>query len=269
MSALLRRGGVFTGVAALLAVAACSAPVDGQAVAGPNATAPPSITQSAPLPEQPEIAPIPRQRTALPKRPQRLGSPARCTFRGSEQRPAEKVSRPRGKTAPARGTVTMTMRTSAGTIRVTMHRELAPCTVQSMLSLVRQRFYDDTGCHRLGTGADLQMLQCGDPNGDGSGGPGYTVPDEVFPQLKYGRGLVAMANGGQPDSGGSQFFLIFGDVDIPPSYTVFGRIDDGGLRVLDKVARGGVDPVSAQGGPGDGTGKPVIPVRLEKVTVTR
>jgi peptidyl-prolyl cis-trans isomerase B (cyclophilin B) len=107
------------------------------------------------------------------------------------------------------------------------------------------------------------MLQCGDPVGDGTGGPGYTIKDETFPGLTYGRGLLAMAKTGEPDSGGSQFFLIFGDTKIPPEYTVFGSIDDPGLQVLDTVARGGVDP--ARPGFGDGSGPPKIPVTITTI----
>ncbi|PZS20793.1 MAG: peptidylprolyl isomerase, partial [Pseudonocardiales bacterium] len=109
-----------------------------------------------------------------------------------------------------------------------------------------------------------QVLQCGDPTGLGTGGPGYTIPDEVFPQLTYGRGLVAMANTGQPDSGGSQFFLIYGQTQLPPQYTVFASISPGGLEVLDQVAKAG-DDGSLE--PSPGGGKPNQPVTITSVDV--
>ncbi|MGH3467110.1 MAG: peptidylprolyl isomerase, partial [Thermocrispum sp.] len=120
-------------------------------------------------------------------------------------------------------------------------------------------------CHRLGI-EGLQMLQCGDPTGQGNGGPGYTVPDENFKQLKYGRGIVAMANTGQPNSGGGQFFLVFGDAKLPPQYTVFGTITDPGLKTLDKVARKGIDAESLMQSQ-DGTGKPAREVKFTKVAI--
>jgi peptidyl-prolyl cis-trans isomerase B (cyclophilin B) len=105
------------------------------------------------------------------------------------------------------------------------------------------------------------VLQCGDPSGTGSGGPGYTIPDEVFPELKYGRGILAMANTGQPNSGGSQFFMIYGDGELPPQYTAFGSITPDGLQVLDTIAKRGSDGSLE---PSPGGGKPVQPVTIEK-----
>jgi peptidyl-prolyl cis-trans isomerase B (cyclophilin B) len=73
-----------------------------------------------------------------------------------------------------------------------------------------------------------------------------------------------MAKTAEPDTGGSQFFLVFGDTQIPPEYTVFGRIDDAGLQVLDKVAQGGID--TSKPGIGDGSGPPKVPVTFTQVT---
>jgi peptidyl-prolyl cis-trans isomerase B (cyclophilin B) len=108
------------------------------------------------------------------------------------------------------------------------------------------------------------MMQCGDPKGDGTGGPGYRIKDENFPELTYPRGTVAMAKTQEPDSGGSQFFMVYGDAQIGPDYAVFGTISESGLAVLDKVARGGVDP--GRVGP-DGTGPPNIPVVFSRVEI--
>ncbi len=102
-------------------------------------------------------------------------------------------------------------------------------------------------CHRLSTSTELGVLQCGDPTGIGAGGPGYRFPNEyptnqyrlTDPALKipvlYPRGTLAMANSG-PGTNGSQFFLVYEDSQLPPTYTVFGTIDSARLATLEKVA---------------------------------
>ncbi|MEU0794269.1 peptidylprolyl isomerase [Amycolatopsis sp. NPDC005961] len=204
-------------------------------------------------------------RAPMPKRSKPLADPVTCAFTPEPTSPApKKVALPPDGPASSSGTVPVSLATSAGDIGLTLDRALAPCTVVNFVSLVKQGFYDGTSCHRLSVTAGLQMLQCGDPVGDGTGGPGYSIRDEVFPELTYGRGVLAMAKTAQPDSGGSQFFLVFGDVEISPEYTVFGSIDDAGLRVLDDVARGGIDP--SRPGIGDGSGPPTVPVTFTHVT---
>lgn len=201
----------------------------------------------------------------MPKRSKPLADPVTCAFTPDPTSPApKKVAPPADGPASSSGIVPVRLATSAGDIGLTLDRALAPCTVVNFVSLVKQRFYDGTSCHRLSVASGLQMLQCGDPVGDGTGGPGYSIRDELFPELTYGRGILAMAKTAQPDSGGSQFFLVFGDVEISPEYTVFGSIDDAGLAVLDKVARGGID--SSKPGIGDGSGPPKIPVTFTQVT---
>lgn len=178
--------------------------------------------------------------------------------------------------APADGTVKVAVKTSQGDIPLTLDRAKAPCTVQSMEHLMREKYFDGTNCHRLTGSAGLKVLQCGDPKGDGSGGPGYTLPDELPTDLQQGpagpdgqpssiypRGALAMANGG-PNTGGSQFFMVYGDSTLPPNYTVFGTVDAPGLTVLDKIAAGGITP--GQGGPEDGA--PTLPVTIESATTS-
>ena len=104
------------------------------------------------------------------------------------------------------------------------------------------------------------MLQCGDPGGTGTGGPGYTFPTQVTGSETYPRGTVAMANSGS-GTDGSQFFLVFGDSTLPPNYTVVGRIDDPGLAVLDTIAANGND-----GANGTGDGAPTQPVTITAMT---
>lgn len=164
--------------------------------------------------------------------------------------------------------------TNSGELPIELRPETAPCTVQSFVFLAEEGFYDDTDCHRLTASAGLKVLQCGDPNGDGTGGPGYTIPDELptdlpggsagpdgQPTATYQRGIVAMANAG-PETGGSQFFLVYGDSTLPPAYAVFGTVDAAGLATLDKIAAAGLIPTNS---PEDGS--PKQPVTIESVTV--
>lgn len=197
--------------------------------------------------------------TPLPTRPTALPASVNCSYPASE--PAAKpVNPPADGQVPARGQVPSTLQTSAGTIGLTLDRGVAPCAVNSFTNLVKQGFYNDTTCHRLVTSPGLQVLQCGDPTAQGSGGPGYKFDDEVFDGLKYGRGLLAMANSG-PNTNGSQFFMIYGDAQLPPNYSVFGTIDAGGLSVLDRIAKGGDDGSISAGG-----GKPNTPVTIRSAT---
>jgi peptidyl-prolyl cis-trans isomerase B (cyclophilin B) len=201
----------------------------------------------------------------MPKRAKPLADPVTCAFTPDSSSPApKKVALPPDGPASSSGTAGVRLATTAGDIGLTLDRALAPCTVVNFLSLAKQGFYDGTSCHRLSVSSGLQMLQCGDPVGDGTGGPGYSIRDELFPELTYGRGVLAMAKTSAPDSGGSQFFLVFGEIKIPPEYTVFGSIDDQGLQTLDAIARRGIDP--AKPGIGDGSGPPKTPVTLTHVT---
>lgn len=175
---------------------------------------------------------------------------------------------------PSTGTLKVTVTTDQGAIPLTLDRAKAPCTVQSMEHLVKSKFFDGTTCHRLTSSAGLKVLQCGDPNGDGTGGPGYSVPDELPTDLAdapadpsgqpvkiYPRGTLAMANSG-PDTGGSQFFMVYGDSTLPPDYTVFGTVDAPGLAVLDKIAKAGITPGNS---PEDGA--PKQPVNIKSATI--
>jgi peptidyl-prolyl cis-trans isomerase B (cyclophilin B) len=159
---------------------------------------------------------------------------------------------------PKTGTAAVSVRTNRGTMTFTLDRAKTPCTVASFVSLVQQKFFDNTSCHRLTT-SGIFVLQCGDPSGTGTGGPGYTIPDELTGAEKYSRGVLAMANTGQPNTGGSQFFIVYKDTSLPAQYTVFGTVS-GGLDIIDKVAAKGVS-----GGGSDG--KPALPVQLTSLTV--
>ncbi len=167
------------------------------------------------------------------------------------------------------GVVQAVMSTNAGTIGLQLDNGKAPCTVNSFVSLAQQGFFDDTSCHRLTAAADLAVLQCGDPTGTGAGGPGYRFVNEYptnqyrpfDPLLKqavrYPRGTLAMANAG-PDTNGSQFFIVYRDSLLPPTYTVFGQVDPTGLATVDKIAAAGIS-----GDPEDG--RPTKPVTISAI----
>lgn len=209
-------------------------------------------------------AEIPTELAAPATRPQPLPATVNCEYVPEENRPAAKeVQAPATTNISAEGTVSVTLQTTVGEIPMTLDRALAPCTVNNFVSLAQQGYFDDTRCHRLTTSQSLQVLQCGDPTGTGTGGPGYTFADEVFPELTYGRGYLAMANSG-PNTNGSQFFIVYGNAQLPPNYTVFGTVGEEGLKVVDEVARAGVEP-GEYGGAEDGA--PLTEVRITKAVV--
>jgi len=125
------------------------------------------------------------------------------------------------------GEVKVTMVTTLGDLEVTLDAAAAPCTVNSFVSLAEQGYYDDSPCHRLTTldESGIAVLQCGDPTGEGTGGPGYNYADELTGAEAYGPGTLAMANRGA-NTNGSQFFIVYDDTPLPPSYTVFGSVAD-------------------------------------------
>jgi peptidyl-prolyl cis-trans isomerase B (cyclophilin B) len=154
------------------------------------------------------------------------------------------------------------METSVGTLHATLDADKTPCTVNSFVSLARQGFFDKTPCHRLTTAqAGIFVLQCGDPSGTGTGGPGYTIPDELSGDETYGPGTLAMAKTTEPDSGGSQFFIVYKKTPLPPDYTVFGQVDAAGVKAVRKVARQGTDDAFGQG-----DGHPKVTVTLDSVS---
>lgn len=159
------------------------------------------------------------------------------------------------------GKVTYALTMSSGVVKITMDRSKAPCTVNSFVSLASQGYYDQTKCHRLAD-SKIFILQCGDPTGTGSGGPGYQFADETDGTEKYTAGVVAMANAG-PDTNGSQFFLVWGDssnLDKVPNYTIFGTMDRAGRDLVAGIASQGQDGSNA-----DGTGKPNAPAEILSV----
>jgi peptidyl-prolyl cis-trans isomerase B (cyclophilin B) len=150
-------------------------------------------------------------------------------------------------------------------LEISLDGAAAPQAVANFLSLTGKSFYTDVSCHRLTT-AGIFVLQCGDPNGDGTGGPGYSWgPVENAPADDlYKEGFLAMARrGGDGSSMGSQFFIVYKDSPIPSDeaggYTVFGKITKG-LSGLDKMINAGTEDGSADG-------KPAIETKLGSITL--
>lgn len=139
------------------------------------------------------------------------------------------------------------------TMDVTLLGDKAPMAVASFLQLADADFFANTKCHRLTTGG-FDILQCGDPKGNGTGGPGYEFgPVENAPANNlYPRGTLAMARAASPTSQGSQFFIVYGDTTIPSGaaggYTVFGQIT-GGLDAVEKIAEQGTSNGQQDGPP--------------------
>ena len=180
-----------------------------------------------------------------------------CDYPADNQIPAAKKVDPPPSKPTVGGDVPATLDTSLGDIEITLDATGAPCTVNSFVSLATQGYYDDSPCHRLTTldESGIAVLQCGDPSGTGSGGPGYTFADETKGDEKYGPGVLAMANRG-PDTNGSQFFIVYDDSPLSPDYTVFGSVDQDSLEpIQDLAAKGTVQ------GPGGMTSP------AEKVTI--
>jgi peptidyl-prolyl cis-trans isomerase B (cyclophilin B) len=183
--------------------------------------------------------------------------PCRYTASGT---PARDVGVPRFDAKAAAEPYTATIRTNRGPVTLEARSADAPCAAYSFRYLAEKKFFDKTPCPRLANTGTLAILQCGDPTGTTTGGPGYAFPDENLEGATYPAGTVAMANSG-PNTNGSQFFLVFKDSQLGPSYTPFGTIT-GGLDVLTTVAAAGDDGSNPAGG-----GKPKAPVTIEQVTV--
>jgi peptidyl-prolyl cis-trans isomerase A (cyclophilin A) len=195
-------------------------------------------------------------------------------------RPAPRAPRAPVKRPP--GTY-VTLQTSAGAIVIRLLPQEGPQTAANFLGLaegtkqfrewrpgpnqgklVKRPFYDGLTFHRILHGF---MIQGGDPKGDGTGGPGYTIPDELPPRRPYARGAVLMSHGDRPNSAGSQFLILQSDVreHLPKQYVVFGEVFQG-MEVVDRIASAPTQPNRFR--PNERS-TPVKPVVIEKAVVTR
>ncbi len=150
-----------------------------------------------------------------------------------------------------------TMTTSEGVIVIELYADQTPQTVNNFVFLANDKFYDETIFHRVINGF---MIQGGDPEGTGMGGPGYRFADEKFTG-EYTRGTIAMANAG-PNTNGSQFFIMHQDYPLPTNYVIFGKVING-LEVVDKIATAPVS-MSLSGE----KSQPVKPVTIKSITIS-
>ena len=143
------------------------------------------------------------------------------------------------------------METTFGKIVLELWPEVAPNHVKSFVHLVRSGFYDSLTIHRVSPGF---VIQGGDPAGNGSGGPGYTVPAEFSPALKHEDGILSMARTPDPNSAGSQFFIMLGKApSLDGQYSIFGKVVEG-LDVVHKIEK---TPVQRE--------RPLTPVIMTRV----
>jgi peptidyl-prolyl cis-trans isomerase B (cyclophilin B) len=192
-----------------------------------------------------------------------------CTYTqtSSTGKPSMPTASPNYKAA-----YTATINTNLGKIVINLLNSKATCTVNSFVHLAETNFWNNTQCHRVSNSDGLYMLQCGDPTAAasqklscssttlGTGGPGYSFDDENLTGATYKAGTVAMANSGA-NTNGSQFFLVFKDTTLSPSYTPFGTITSG-LDILQKVANAGTSCTFSAGG-----GVPKEKVVINSVTI--
>lgn len=184
-----------------------------------------------------------------------------CSYLKDDQPAARKVKLP-SSTPTETGTVKVTIGTNFGNVDADLDAKNAPCAVNSFLSLAEQGYYDKTNCSRVSYDTrGFALLQCGDPTGTGGGAPGYRFKEEVTGKEKYTAGVIAMAKADTPASTGGQFFIILADTQLPPEYTVLGKLSDQGLTVIRKAG------MAALKGKTDGyDGPPATKVELTKVT---
>lgn len=148
--------------------------------------------------------------------------------------------------------------TNKGEFTIALDPTSAPIAVNNFVFLARNEYFDDTVCHRI---IPNFVVQCGDPDGTGMGGPGYTIADEPPAPGQYQIGSIAMAKTQAPDSGGSQFFIITGSdgASLPPQYALFGQVVDG----LDTT----VEAMAAAGTPGEGV--PSEPIEIQSIRIAQ
>jgi cyclophilin family peptidyl-prolyl cis-trans isomerase len=177
---------------------------------------------------------------------------------GSDERVIE-FENPPPMCIDAAKTYTATIVTNFGTLEAELFADTAPETVNNFVVLSGYQYFDQTECHRIIPGF---MVQCGDPTATGTGGPGYEIVDELPAEGEYVIGSLAMANTGQPDSGGSQFFIVTGEqgMSLPPSYALFGQVTVG----LDDV----LPLLDAAGNPANNGVPPLQQVVIESITIT-
>jgi peptidyl-prolyl cis-trans isomerase B (cyclophilin B) len=189
--------------------------------------------------------------------PTEEAAPAGCeAAKAPEPKGEGKLPKPKA-TLDASKTYVATVSTNCGDFEITLDPKQAPKTGGSFKSLADKGFYNGTTFHRIVAGF---VIQGGDPKGDGTGGPGYSVVEAPSQDLLYEKGVVAMAKTGAEPAGtsGSQFFVVTAeDAQLPPDYALLGKVT-AGQEVVDKIGVAEIDPA---------TEKPVEPVVISSVKV--
>ena len=149
---------------------------------------------------------------------------------------------------------TATFDTTAGKFKIELFEDKAPITTKNFIDLAQKGFYNGTVFHRV---IDGFMIQGGDPQGTGRGGPGYTIKDEFHKDLTHsGPGILSMANAG-PNTGGSQFFITLAETKwLDNKHAVFGKVTEG-YDIVQKIG-------STRTGPGD---RPVAEQKINSITI--
>lgn len=227
----------------------CAVVVGYMALSGggsPEASASPTPTQSTPTQSS---SPTPSSTLNCSTAPTAVASPQQWA-----SKPAVTINS---------GTPQWVLTTNCGEIVIDLLPAKAPQTVSTFAFLTEKNYFDNTPCHRLTT-SGLFVLQCGDPTGTGTGGPGFSFEDENLPTdvsgTNYPTATVAMANSG-PNTNGSQFFIVFGDTLLNPAYTIFGKVTKG-LDIVQAIAAQGVS-----GGAGDGA--PAQPIGILDASIVK
>ncbi len=259
----MRTRTIFTVIAAISIVAAGCSSDDGTATTT-SLSAPTTVAQTtAPTTAQATTPTTVAQPTGLPPTSYSEFRQQAATCGADTPAEAAEMTFTEAGDADVAGQTTITLNTSCGPITIVVDSDAAEETVNSFIFLAEQGYFDGTVSHRVLPGF---MMQAGDPTATGYGGPGYSISDELPSDgFMYERGIVAMANAG-PNTGGSQFFIMFGTADwLPASYSVFGRVVDGydALDAIEQVPLG----MSASGGGPPST--PLETVYIESVTVER
>lgn len=200
-----------------------------------SGTASPATTP--PVPPKPSTAACQKVKAPAPRKPRKLRKPTLELSSGSTYRAV--------------------IDTNCGFFSIALDVKRSPKTTASFVSLARQRFFDGLTFHRIVSGF---VIQGGDPKGDGSGGPGYKTVERPPGDVRYTRGVVAMAKGEIEDPGtaGSQFFVVTGETaQLPPDYALLGNVSNG-LDVVERIGAVQVQPNSEQ---------PVDPLVIRSVRV--
>jgi peptidyl-prolyl cis-trans isomerase B (cyclophilin B) len=257
-----QRSAVGGSVAAVIAIAVGAYFLFGTSSKSPSAaaTSKPAPTTSSSSSSSPTPADIPAA-TPLAKVP--AGNPAKppathCTYT-SNPPAARKVGTPASapdSSAKSQATIV----TNRGDVVIDLLNKWAPCTVNSFVYLAEHAFFNNTPCPRVTT-SGIYVLQCGDPTGTGSGGPGYKFGNENTTGATYQAGTLAMANSGGTDTNGSQFFIVYAHGSLAPSYSVFGIVVKG-LDIVRNVAQAGDNNSNPAGG-----GEPNDKVTIESVKI--